>query len=848
MKKILLGFLIGIGILFLAFIANAQVAPWTVQQNYLKPTLNAWTLKIPNLANSTSACITADGTGILSLTACGTATLPGGNPGEIQYNLDGTNFAGANSGGGMALTWGTNGLNITPDGDQRGYLVDTGAGLFGKIGSNVLLDITNGAASARINPGADSYINGSPFTIGATSVSDANDIFRVYNGRSIFDGTAFVAIGTTAPISDEVLNVNGKTIITGNLGVGSANDPTTYNLDAYGTIHSSNSDGLGGFLTTQNYTARPDTCGDTVVQEPEQCDDGDTIDNNECTNMCRLPGETNNGYYIKNNYVDAYTGKLHSTSDYFGLLELNDKDGVNQIYISADGTIKLASLDGIIKGTNGVLSSAIAGVDYVSSTAGNWTGTWQGNSPSAFSNYFTLSGTNLYPTSTAYKLGIGTNAPSSTLHVVGTSTFIGGNVGINTTPNATPLSVQALTSYAFPTTNTRNGTFSIGNTTNAYGMIFGVDTATGKGWISSQRFSGGAANYPLILNPLGSYVNIGTTTNGLATADGSLNLMNASSVLAIKSGGLTNTELTGSSLKIGQTNTTGYAGYLYFKSDNSVGASMYWGKTSGAGVSFANTAFIPTANLNFALGDNAFRWAGMYSAKISDNGINVGMLDATNPFDVLSGSAGLHIKSTSTPTLLLQGVTPGYNSQSVYYYSATSLSRILYKPAEAKWELNNEFTPTNNTNGYGDIVFQTNQAGTSTLVESLRISGWNGNVGIGNTGKNPVSPLTVFGTSTFYGHVEYSGSAPTLENCGTGATISSPANDNVGKITVGTGTNTCTLVFNKSWLNPPVCMIDDETSILIRVSSVEKTTSTVLTGTGASLASDNLHYFCAGIR
>lgn len=61
----------------------------------------------------------------------------------------------------------------------------------------------------------------------------------------------------------------------------------------------------------------------------------------------------------------------------------------------------------------------------------------------AGTNYFTLSGTSLYPTSTAYKLGIGTTTPSQTLSVVGTSTFSGRiGLGIVTTPTAS-LQIEA---------------------------------------------------------------------------------------------------------------------------------------------------------------------------------------------------------------------------------------------------------------------------------------------------------------------------------------------------------------------------------------------------------------------
>lgn len=341
-----------------------------------------------------------------------------------------------------------------------------------------------------------------------------------------------------------------------------------------------------------------------------------------------------------------------------------------------------------------------------------------------------------------------------------------GAVSINNTNGVVPLSVAQLTSYSTPTTNTRNGAFTVGNTTNAYGMIFGVDTATGKAYISSQRFSGGAANYALCLNPLGvaagtgHYVVIGSMT-GLVTTDGSLSLPIGGSSIVIKGGGNQNTELAGDHLKVGQAAGLD-TGYFYAKSDNSVGAALYWGKTSGAGVSFANSDFIPTTNFGMNLGYSSFRWASLLTQTITANATNVGFLDATSPFDVGTGR-GLHIKSDQLPTLLLQGyykdgTTTSYNSQVSFYYSATSQTRILYDPGAAIWNFQNEVSATDATHAYGDTIFKSKTAGGTTLVEALRIRGYNGNIGI-NTGINPPVKLTVYDTAeqlrTGYSSTQY---------------------------------------------------------------------------------------------
>lgn len=373
---------------------------------------------------------------------------------------------------------------------------------------------------------------------------------------------------------------------------------------------------------------------------------------------------------------------------------------------------------------------------YMASFGSGKTGNWLGQTAA---NLNTLYGNNsplAIGTIDNYSLYFGTN--NATRMMIDNA----GSVAINNTTGGLPLSVTAATDYALPTSNTRQGTFAIGNTTNAYGLIFGVSTATGKAWISSQRFSGGVANYPILLNPLGSYLVVGgdTALTG-GTAAGSISLPTAGSAIYIKGGGNQNTELAGDHLKVGQ--ATGLdTGYFYAKSDNSIGASLYWGKTSGAGVSFANVNFIPTSNYGFDLGYSSFRWNKLLTHDITADGTNVGFLDAIAPFNVGDGR-GLHIKSDQLATLLLHGYykdagTTSYASQILFYYSATSQTRIQYDPGSATWLFTNEVSATDATHAYGDTIFKSKQAGGTTLVEAMRIRGWNGNVGF-QTGINPTA-------------------------------------------------------------------------------------------------------------
>lgn len=91
-------------------------------------------------------------------------------------------------------------------------------------------------------------------------------------------------------------------------------------------------------------------------------------------------------------------------------------------------------------------------------------------------------------------------------------------------------------------------------------------------------------------------------------------------------------------------------------------------------------------------------------------------------------------------------------------------------------------------------------------------------------------------------HFLTTGSAPSVSSCGTGPSVT--GNDNVGRVTVGTGVVTsCTLTFNQSWGTAPVCVLNDETTTLL-VKAVATTTTLVISGT--SLTGDTIGYHCIG--
>ncbi|TSC60306.1 MAG: Cell wall surface anchor family protein [Parcubacteria group bacterium LiPW_15] len=141
--------------------------------------------------------------------------------------------------------------------------------------------------------------------------------------------------------------------------------------------------------------------------------------------------------------------------------------------LTVSGTTTLGNLDGLLKGTSGAVGAAIAGVDYLATSTGNWLGTFQNKNATDF-----LSSSTLYvATTTGDWLGTLQGyspsyfAPSSTVSsqwiTTGSNIYYNtGSVGIG---NISP-------SYALDVTGDIRGTTGIrlGSAAN-YGYIFPFD-------------------------------------------------------------------------------------------------------------------------------------------------------------------------------------------------------------------------------------------------------------------------------------------------------------------------------------------------------------------------------------
>lgn len=167
-------------------------------------------------------------------------------------------------------------------------------------------------------------------------------------------------------------------------------------------------------------------------------------------------------------------------------------------------------------------------------------------------------------------------------------------------------------------------------------------------------------------------------------------------------------------------------------------------------------------------------------------------------------------------------------------------------------------TASNDSNG-GDLLLKGGRAkgtGSSNVRIFTATAGSSGSanrtpsekltiLGSGNVGVDIATPAAALVVKT---HQEYNGTAPTIGSgvgdCGTSPSV--VGNDSAGRVTVGSSTNggTCTVTFNASWNNAPICTAFDETTgVLVRPTSVSTSAFKI---TGVIVAGDALSYHCVG--
>lgn len=134
--------------------------------------------------------------------------------------------------------------------------------------------------------------------------------------------------------------------------------------------------------------------------------------------------------------------------------------------------------------------------------------------------------------------------------------------------------------------------------------------------------------------------------------------------------------------------------------------------------------------------------------------------------------------------------------------------------------------------------------GSSTPTSFLSVQGFSGSV----------SPLfTVASSSSSIqfqvdskGHQIYGGTTPTINSCGSGASVLA-GNDNVARIKVGStlAQTSCVINFANTWVNPPICDSNIEGGLTIFTSASSTVSTLTITGV-STFTGDVLTFQCHG--
>lgn len=447
----------------------------------------------------------------------------------------------------------------------------------------------------------------------------------------------------------------------------------------------------------------------------------------------------------------------------------------------------------------------------ITTTAGNWAGTWQGNNSTTF-----------------YLASNPSNFTTTTIQAV----------------------LNALSAAGCLTYSTSTGAFTA--------TCVPYTGATGAVNLGSNNFSAAIGNFSGNLNSSGTlFVNPPNGANEQAQY-----LFNGSTTyfFVLNTGGAGYNPL-----------TPGQANGLFYNANNTVGSAAAkfiiapWSNVSG-GIVLNNLGYlgveqnIPQFPLDVNgvshLGGNVdiatstslatvtvagsvyvsqtSTLAATTATDFTDSGVGAGLVlsSSTGHFSAYVGStctnqgvSGISATGTVTCTTFATSTNPGTVTTSTpfaanYLTQAASGSSItnsaLYAPTASDTSIG-----TTTDLGLLGIV---NASGTSAFT-------------VASTTNN-ANALTVAG------HMGYATSSVSVSSCGTGSpTIK--GSDNAGAIVTGSSASSCTVTFAKAWVNPPVCVVSDSnTTAVTDVSSIS--TSSVTFSMASALSTVNIYYLCEG--
>ena len=491
-------------------LAASNIGPFTLTGNITgsgSPTLSGFgTINGATISGGTLSGGSVTGGSISAGTISG-STLSGGTYSNTGLIVSGSYSARIADAGAFTITDGTNTLFSLSDGGAAGNLSNlanltaTGDITFGSLGgsfsgSRLTLTDTDGLLSSLADGGSNTILrtdgsgNLSWVTVaslgGVTGTGTANRV-TFWTGTSAVSSSANLywdnsnnRLGINNATPSYSLDVNGTTNLAGAVSIGgnitSSGSPT---LSGFGTINGATISGgtlSGGSLTGGTYSATGVTvAGNYQAQTGDAgtftiSDGTNTLatftDDGTRANLAGLEDLSAAGQISFGTLGGVFSGNRVILGDNAGVISLLVDGSTNQVLTTnGSGSVTWTSLNTLGGVTGTGTATGIAFWDTTNSIASN---------------------SDLYWDNTNNRLGVGTDTPSTALHIAGNST-LGGTVSIS--GNVTGTGSPTLSGFGTINGATISGGTLSGGSYTAAGLSVAADYTVAIGNVGSNTFT-----------------------------------------------------------------------------------------------------------------------------------------------------------------------------------------------------------------------------------------------------------------------------------------------------------------------------------------------------------------------